>query len=166
MKTMKQKPITVIGEPLKIGDKVLDFITVNNSLEDVSFFSQFKKPSVLISVVPSLDTSVCDLQTRRINEKLASYPDIDFITISNDLPFAQKRWCGAAGLNITTLSDHKYLDFAEKFSVLISEMRLLARAVFLLDSKRQVVYVEYLDEMSNHPNYDKLFEILDQKESV
>ncbi len=162
MKTMKGNPVTVLGNPLKVGDKALDFTAVDNDLNEVSFFSNFKNLHTLISVVPSLDTSVCDMQTRTINERLANYKNLDFITISNDLPFAQKRWCGANGLNIHTLSDHKHLDFAMKYGVLIEELRLLARAVFVLDENRKVIYVEYLDEMSKHPNYDKLFEFLDK----
>lgn len=161
MKTMKKEPITVLGTPLKVGDKALDFIAVDNQQKEVSFFANFTKEFTLISVVPSLDTSVCDLQTRTINEKLASYDNLDFLTISNDLPFAQRRWCGAAGLKIHTLSDHKLLDFAHKYSVLIEELRLLARAVFVLDSNRKVIYVEYLDEMSEHPNYEALFKFLE-----
>lgn len=161
MKTMKNNPITVLGEPLQIGDKALDFIAVDNNLNEVSFFANFKREFTLISVVPSLDTSVCDIQTRTINERLSSYKNLDFITISNDLPFAQKRWCGSNGLEITTLSDHKLLDFGMKYGVLIKELRLLARSIFVLDHHRKVVYVEYLDEMSNHPNYDKLFNFLD-----
>lgn len=162
MKTMKGNPVTVLGNPLKVGDKALDFTAVDNDLNEVSFFSNFKNQHTLISVVPSLDTSVCDMQTRTINERLANYKNLDFITISNDLPFAQKRWCGANGLNIHTLSDHKHLDFAMKYGVLIEELRLLARAVFVLDENKKVIYVEYLDEMSKHPNYDKLFEFLDK----
>lgn len=159
---MKGNPVTVLGNPLKVGDKALDFTAVDNDLNEVSFFSNFKNQHTLISVVPSLDTSVCDMQTRTINERLANYKNLDFITISNDLPFAQKRWCGANGLNIHTLSDHKHLDFAMKYGVLIEELRLLARAVFVLDENKKVIYVEYLDEMSKHPNYDKLFEFLDK----
>lgn len=162
MKTMKGNPVTVLGNPLKVGDKALDFTAVDNDLNEVSFFSNFKNQHTLISVVPSLDTSVCDMQTRTINERLANYKNLDFITISNDLPFAQKRWCGANDLNIHTLSDHKHLDFAMKYGVLIEELRLLARAVFVLDESKKVIYVEYLDEMSKHPNYDKLFEFLDK----
>jgi len=162
MKTMKGNPVTVLGNPLKVGDKALDFTAVDNDLNEVSFFSNFKNQHTLISVVPSLDTSVCDMQTRTINERLANYKNLDFITISNDLPFAQKRWCGANGLNIHTLSDHRHLDFAMKYGVLIEELRLLARAVFVLDENKKVIYVEYLDEMSKHPNYDKLFEFLDK----
>ncbi len=159
MKTMKGDQITVLGNVLKVGDMAPDFVAVSNGLKDIHLNS-FKKKYILLNVVPSLDTSVCNLQTRRINEELASFKDIDVITLSVDLPFAQKRWCGAAGLDITTLSDHKDLDFAYKYGVLIEDLRLLARAVFLLDENRKVVYVEYLDEMSNHPDYDALLDFI------
>ena len=155
MKTMHDNPITVLGNELKVGDHAPDFKLVNNSLEEVHL-SDFKKDYVLLSVVPSLDTSVCDFQTRNINEKLASFKNVDFVTVSMDLPFAQKRCCGAAGLDITTLSDYQHADFGLKYGTLIKELRLLARSVFVLDKDRKVVYVEYLSEMTNHPNYDKL----------
>lgn len=161
MKTMKGQNITVSGRVLSVGDQTEVFKATDNSLKDLES-GFFKKPYMLINVVPSLDTSVCDLQTRTINEALASFNQVDFITISNDLPFAQKKWCGAHGLSITTLSDHKYLDFAHKYGVLIEELRLLARAVFVLDQNRKVIYVEYLDEMSNHPNYEKLIDFLNK----
>lgn len=160
MKTMKGNPITVLGEVLHVGDIAKDAVLVNQNLGETKL-SSFKNDYLVISVVPSLDTSVCDLQTRQINERLASYKHVDVITISNDLPFAQKRWCGAAGLNIVTLSDHKDLDFAMKYGVLIQELRLLARSIFVLDKHRKVLYVEYLDEMSQHPNYDRLFEYIE-----
>ncbi|VEU82648.1 thiol peroxidase [Acholeplasma hippikon] len=159
MKTMKGNPITVSGTVLKVGDQALDFTVTGNDLKDVKL-SDFKKPYVLLNVVPSLDTSVCDIQTRKINESLAGFEQVDVLTISNDLPFAQKRWCGAAGLSITTLSDYKNLDFAKKYGVLIEEMRLLARSVFVLDKDRKVIYVEYLDEMSKHPDYYKLLDFM------
>lgn len=120
----------------------------------------FSKDYILISVVPSLDTSVCDFQTRNINEELASFENIDFITVSMDLPFAQKRWCGSAGLDIITLSDYQTAEFGKDYGVLIEGLRLLARAVFLLDKNRKVVYVEYLQEMTNHPNYEKLLNFI------
>lgn len=159
MKTMKGNPITVVGKTLKVGDKSEDFKAVGIDLKDV-YLHEFNKDYVLLNVVPSLDTSVCDLQTRKINEDLASLNNFNVITISNDLPFAQKRWCGAAGLEITTLSDHKYLDFASKYSGLIMEHRLLARSIFILDKERKVIYVEYLDEMSKHPDYESLFNFI------
>lgn len=161
MKTMKGNPITVLGRTLKVGDKPEDFKALNNAGEWKSL-SDFKKPFVLISVVPSLDTSVCSLQTRTINERLTSYEKMDVLTISVDLPFAQKRWCGQEGLTITTLSDHFALDFGYKYGVVIEEKRLLARAVFILNEKREVIYVEYLDEMSKHPDYDKIFEFIEK----
>lgn len=161
MKTMKGNPITVSGNVLKVGDQAVDFKVTANDLKDINL-SDFKKPYVLLNVVPSLDTSVCDLQTRKINESLASFENVDVLTISNDLPFAQKRWCGASGLNITTLSDYKYLDFAHKYGVLIEEHRLLARSVFVLDENRKVIYVEYLDEMSKHPDYYQLIDFINK----
>lgn len=160
MKTMKGKPITVKGNVLKLRDLAPNFTAHTNQFTKMSL-SDVKTPYVLISVVPSLDTSVCSFQTRMINEKLAAMKNLTVLTLSNDLPFAQKRWCGAEGLNITTLSDHMDLDFAHKYGVLIEEMRLLARAVFLLDSKRQIIYLEYLDEMSHHPNYDALVNFIE-----
>ncbi|MCU0104772.1 thiol peroxidase [Acholeplasma vituli] len=160
MKTFKQKPITVLGQPLKVGDLAPEFNVVDNNLE-AKHLSDFKTETIVLNVVPSLDTGVCSLQTRKINEQLASYKDITVLTISNDLPFAQRRWCGAEGLdNIITLSDYQQLDFAWKYGVHIEELRLLARSVFVLNENREVVYVEYLDEMSQHPNYDQLFAFL------
>ena len=112
------------------------------------------------SVVPSLDTGVCDFQTRNINEKLTSFHNVDFITVSNDLPFAQKRWCGMAGLEITTLSDYQTNQFGLDYGLLIDGLKLLARAVIVLDKNHKVVYKEYLNEMTNHPNYDALIDFL------
>lgn len=160
-KTMKHNPIEVIGRVLNVGDKVENFTVVDRSLNKVSL-NDYNTKYVLINVVPSLDTGVCDMQTRQINQKLANLVDTTILTISNDLPFAQARWCGAAGLdNIITLSDYQTLDFANKFGVNILGLRLLARSVFVLNENREVIYVEYLDEMTNHPNYDKLFNFID-----
>ena len=160
MKTFKHSPITVLGAVKKTHEVAPNFSALNTNLEMVSLDS-FKQKYVVLNVVPSLDTGVCSLQTRTINEQLASYKDMVVLTISNDLPFAQKRWCGAEGLdNIITLSDHRNLDFAMKYGVLIEELRLLARSVFVLNEKREIVYLEYLDEMSEHPNYENLFNFL------
>ena len=161
MRTMHGNPITVLGKELKLGDKAPEFTLVDTSLNKKKL-SDFEKEYVLLSVVPSLDTGVCDLQTRTINEKLASFSNVDFVTVSMDLPFAQKRWCGSAGLEIVTLSDYMTGDFGVSYGVLIEEVRLLARSVFVLNKNREVIYVEYLSEMTNHPNYDKLIEFLNQ----
>ncbi len=159
MKTMGNNPINVLGKELHVGDKAPSFSLVTNDLGPTTL-EDFSKDYVLISVVPSLDTSVCDFQTRNINEELASFENIDFITVSMDLPFAQKRWCGSAGLDIITLSDYQTAEFGKDYGVLIDGLRLLARAVFLLDKNRKVVYVEYLQEMTNHPNYEKLLNFI------
>lgn len=155
MKTMHDSPIKVIGKELNVGEKASNFSLITNDLKHVSL-EDFKKDFILISVVPSLDTSVCDLQTRNINSQLSTIKNVDFITVSMDLPFAQKRWCGSAGLDITTLSDYQTAEFGKNYGVLIDGLRLLARSVFVLDKERKVIYVEYLEEMTNHPNYDNL----------
>lgn len=156
MKTFGGNPITVLGEVKKVGDLAPNFKALNKSLEEKEL-KDFKEKYIVLNVVPSLDTSVCDLQSRTVNKDLADRDDVLVITISNDLPFAQSRWCGNAGLeNIITLSDHRNLDFANKYGVNIKELRLLARSAFVLDEKRKIVYLEYLDEMTNHLNYDKL----------
>ena len=107
--------------------------------------------------MPSLDTTVCDMQARTVNKELTDRDDVLVITISNDLPFAQSRWCGNSGLNnVITLSDYLDLDFGNKYGTNIKELRLQARSVFVLDHNRKILYVEYVDEMSSHLNFDEL----------
>jgi len=159
MKTLHKNPITVMGKELDIGASAPDFTLIDNDLKK-RVLSDFKKDYLLLSIIPSLDTGVCDFQTRNINEKLAAFNNVDFVTVSMDLPFAQKRWCGSAGLNVITLSDYQSGEFGLNYGVLIKELRLLARAVLVFDQKRKLVYKEYLEEMGNHPNYDKLMEFL------
>lgn len=159
MKTMHNNPIKIKGKELKVGDKAPAFNLVDNDLGNFSL-KDVNEDYVLISIVPSLDTSVCDFQTKNINEKLASFDNLKFLTVSMDLPFAQKRWCGMAGLDITTLSDYQTAKFGKDYGVLIDGLRLLARAVLVLDKDRKVIYREYLEEMTNHPNYDKLIDFL------
>lgn len=162
MKTMKGRPITVLGDVKKVGDVAPEFEVVNNNLEMVSS-KTFDSKYLVLNVVPSLDTSVCDLQTKTINEELAQRDDLLVVTISNDLPFAQSRWCGNSGLdNVLTVSDYMNLDFANKYGVNIKELRLLARSVFVLNEKREIIYLQYLDEMGNHPNYDELLNFVKQ----
>ncbi|GIM45757.1 putative thiol peroxidase [Collibacillus ludicampi] len=156
--TFKGNPVTLLGNEVKVGDQAPDFTVLANDLSQVTLDSS--KGSVrLISVVPSLDTGVCDAQTRRFNEEAASLPGVKVLTISVDLPFAQKRWCGAAGIeNVQTLSDHRDLSFGINYGVAIKELRLLARAVFVIDKNDKVVYVEYVPEVTNHPNYEAAIE--------
>jgi len=157
--TFKGNPITLVGNPVKVGDKAPDFTVSKDLLTEVSL-KDFAGKVKLISVVPSLDTGVCDAQTRRFNEEAASLgEDVVVLTISADLPFAQARWCGAAGVDrVVTLSDHKYMSFGEAYGVHIKEFRLLMRSVFVVDKEDTVRYVEYVEEMTNHPNYEAAIE--------
>ncbi len=157
--TFKQKPITLIGNEVKVGDTAPDFTVLANDLSPVTL-QDSKGKTRLISVVPSLDTGTCDAQTRKFNESAAQLgEDVVILTISNDLPFAQKRWCAAAGIDsVQTLSDHRDLSFGESYGVGIQELRLLTRAVFVVDSNDKVTYVEYVSEATEHPNYDKAIE--------
>jgi len=152
--TFKNKPVTLLGHEAKIGTKARDFTVLANDLKEVHL-NNFSGKIIVVNVVVSLDTSTCDIQTRRFNEELSRLSDeIKVITISMDLPFAQKRWCGAAGLsNVETYSDHRDARFGVAFGVLIKELRLLARSVFVIDKAGVIRYVEYVKEGTNQPNY-------------
>lgn len=154
--TFKGNPITLIGPEIKVGDKAPDFKANKNLLEQVSLADYAGKVK-LISVVPSLDTGVCDAQTRRFNEEAAKLGEnVVILTISVDLPFAQSRWCGAAGVDkVVTLSDYKDRSFGQAYGVYIKEFGLLMRSIFVIDANDTVQYVEYLKEMTEHPNYEK-----------
>ena len=158
--TMKGSAVTMRGPQLAVGDQAPDFKLLDTDLNPrtlASFGDQVK----LISIVPSLDTGVCDTQTRRFNEEISKMDKAVVITVSVDLPFAQKRWCGAAGLDSAiTLSDHYDVSFGEAYGVLIEELRLLSRAVLVLDGSNTIRYVEYLDEVTSHPDYEAALEAL------
>ncbi len=153
--TMKGKPITLNGTAVKVGQKAPDFEVVANDLSTVKV-SSFAGKTCIIASVPSLDTSVCDTETRRFNEEAGKLGgDVVVLTISMDLPFAQKRWCGAAGIkNIQILSDHRGASFGSAYGVLIKELRLLARAVFVVDKAGVVRYVQIVPEIATEPDYD------------
>ncbi|WP_028400797.1 thiol peroxidase [Ectobacillus panaciterrae] len=156
--TFKGNPMTLIGSEVKVGDQAPDFTVLANDLSPVTL-DTYKGAVKLISVVPSIDTGVCDAQTRRFNEEASKVENVKVLTVSVDLPFAQKRWCASNGLeNVVTLSDHRDLSFGEAFGVAIKELRLLARAVFVVDSEDKVTYVEYVSEATNHPNYEAAIE--------
>lgn len=156
--TFKGNPVTLLGSEVKVEDKAPNFKVLANDLSEVTL-EDTKGQVRLISVVPSIDTGVCDAQTRRFNEEAAALDNVKILTISVDLPFAQKRWCAAAGIeNVQTLSDHRELSFGEAYGVAIKELRLLARAVFVVDSNDVVTYVEYVSEATNHPNYEAAIE--------
>ena len=158
--TFKNNPITLLGEQVTVGSVAPDFSVLANDLS-VRTLADYEGKKKLISVVPSIDTGVCDQQTRKFNEESSKIDNAVVLTISNDLPFAQSRWCAASGLdNVVTLSDHKDLSFGMNYGVVIEEMRLLARSVFVLNENNEVVYVEYVNEGTDHPNYDKAIEAL------
>ncbi len=153
-------PIELIGTEVKVGDKAKDFTLAKNDMS-VATLSDFEGRIKVLSVVPSLDTGVCDAQTRRFNTELNDREDISLITVSMDLPFAQARWCGNAGLDTAlTLSAHRDEVFANDYGVLMPGVRLLARAVFVLNEDNEVTYVEYVPEVSHEPNYEKVLEHL------
>lgn len=154
--TLLGKPLTLQGRHLNIGDKAPDAMIVDNDMAEVKL-SSFRGKVQLISSVPSLDTPVCDVETRKFNEKLASLSsNVSLLTISMDLPFAQKRWCGAAGVkNVKTFSDYRSASFGENYGVLIKELRLLARAVFVVDASEIIRYIQIVPEISSEPDYEK-----------
>lgn len=156
--TFKGNPMTLIGQEVKVGDQAPDFKVLANDLSPVTLANS-KGTVRLISVVPSLDTGLCDQQTRHFNEAAAKLDGVTMLTISVDLPFAQKRWCGAAGIDkVQTLSDHRDLSFGEAYGVVMKELRLLARSVFVIDKNDKVVYVEYVPEATTLPNFDAALE--------
>jgi len=152
--TLKGSPKTLVGPELKTGDAAPDFTMVDNGLKPVTLKDTGTGVRI-ISVVPSLDTPVCDAQTKRFNEEAAKLPGVDIITVSMDLPFAQKRWCGAFGVDkVKMLSDHKDGSFGSAYGTLIDELRIESRAIFVLDKSNKVVHAEYVAEVADHPNYD------------
>lgn len=158
--TFKNSPVTLLGEQVKEGTVAPDFSVLANDLS-VRTLADFEGKKKLISVVPSIDTGVCSQQTRRFNEEASGVDNAVVITISCDLPFAQSKWCAANGLdNVVTLSDHKELSFGSSYGVVMEELRLLARSVFVLDTDNKVVYMEIVPEGTDHPDYDKAVEAL------
>ena len=151
----KGAPVTLLGDRLNVGDKAPAFTAVGNDLSTVSS-SQYEGKIRIISFVPSLDTGVCDTQTRRFNQEAAELGDnVVVLTISMDLPFAQKRWCGAAGIDrVVTLSDYRDAEASHGFGTYMKEWRLCARSVFVVDSKGTVVHAEYVPAAGEQPNYD------------
>ena len=152
--TFDGAPLTLEGTPQIVGSIAPDFTVLDKNLRPKSL-KDFKEKVIIISVVPSLDTPVCDAQTRRFNEEAAKLPNVKILTISADLPFAQARWCGAAGITANeTLSDHLNTNFGLAYGLLIKELRLLARAVLVLNAERRIIYQEVVPEMTNPVNFD------------
>lgn len=153
--TIEGKPLTLVGEEVKVGDKAPDFTVLDNDPSPVNFATYGGKICI-ISSVPSLDTPVCDAETRRFNQEAGRLgSDVVILTISMDLPFAQKRWCGAAGVDkVQTLSDHREASFGTAYGVLIKELRLLARAIFVVDRDGIIQYIQLVEELTKEPDYE------------
>jgi len=158
---MKGKPLTLVGNEVKTGEVAPDFVVIDNNLTPVQF-SKYRGKICIISSVPSLDTPVCDIETKKFNEEAARLGEnVVILTISMDLPFAQKRWCGTEGVSrIQTLSDHRDASFGTAYGILIKELRLLARAVFLIDRKGLIQYIQTVKEITNEPDYEAIWNAL------
>ena len=157
--TFKGKDITLEGNQLSVGDTLKNCTLVGNDLNEVEL-TKTNGIRVILSV-PSIDTPVCDTAVRRCNKEIESLTNVHCYTVSMDLPFAQARWCGAAGINrVTTLSDYKYRSFGDTTGTYIKELGLLTRASFVVDENNKVIFVEYLDEVANEPSYDKIISVV------
>jgi thiol peroxidase len=161
--TMKGNPVTLIGTDVQIGESAPDCTLAANDLSDFRL-SSLKGKKVILSVVPSLDTAICDLQTKRFNQEAANLgDDVAIVTISMDLPFAQKRWCGATGSDqIQTLSDYKNAAFGQAYGVLVKGLRLLTRAIFVVDAEGVLRYKQIVSEITTEPNYDEVLQAVKQ----
>ncbi len=157
--TFKGGPLTLVGPELKVGQKAPDAVLTANDLSAVQVAS-FAGKIVVLSCVPSLDTPVCDTQTRKFNEKAGQMGgEVVVLTVSMDLPFAQKRWCGAAGVDhVQTLSDYKGAQFASAYGLLIKELHLVARAVIVLDKQQVIRYIQVVPEVTTEPDYDAVLQ--------
>jgi thiol peroxidase len=147
-------PMTVLGPELKVGDKAPNFSAVDDGLKPIDLAGTGTGVRIF-SVVPSLDTPVCDMQTKRFNDESGKAGNLTIYTISMDLPFAQKRWCGAFGVDhVKMISDHRDGSFGQAYGTLIKDLRIMSRAIFVVDSSNTIRYVEYVKEVSEHPNYE------------
>ena len=157
--TMKGNPLTLLGNELKVGDAAPDCTLTANDMSQVKLSSLRGKVCIICSV-PSLDTKVCDIETRRFNQEAAALgPNVQILTISMDLPFAQARWCGAHDIKaVMTLSDYREASFGTAYGVLIKELRLLARAVFVVDKEGKIRYVQLVKEIATEPDYAAVLE--------
>jgi len=151
--TFQGNPLTLRGGELKVGDKAPPFTLLNNQLQPVAM-DAYRGKTLLLSVAPSLDTPVCAIQTRKFNQELKNLPPFTaLVTVTADLPFAQGRFCGAEGLTITTLSDHKDMSFGDAYGTHISELRLETRALFVVGKDGLLKYVQYVKEITQEPDY-------------
>ena len=157
--TLKGNPLTLLGPELKVGDRAPDFEVVDTTLGTVSL-SKTGNSVRVFSVVPSLDTPVCDMQTKRFNEEAAKLQRVDILTVSRDLPFAQKRWCGAFGVDrVKMLSDHRAGSFGTNYGTLIKEVRIESRAIFVVDKNNIIRHAQYVKEVGDQPDYEAALKV-------
>lgn len=150
-------PITLVGECVNVGDNAPDFLVVDNGLNNVKLSNTSGKRIFL--AIPSIDTPVCDMEVRKFNEEAAKLKNVTVYVVSMDLPFAQSRWCGNAGVeNVKIVSDYKHKSFGNNYGTLVEELGLLSRAVFVVDENNKIKYVEYCEDIVNEPNYEKALE--------
>ena len=158
MTTFLGNPVTFTGSQLQVGDTAHDFSLITPALEKKSL-ADFAGKKKVLSIIPSIDTGICSMQTRHFNKTLSDLEDTVVLTVSVDLPFAQGKWCAAEGLdNAIMLSDYYDHSFGKAYGLLINEWHLLARAVLVLDADNKITYVEYLDNINSEPNYDAAIE--------
>lgn len=151
--TFQGNPIKLVGPTLKVGDTAPDFLVTGNNLNDITLKDTCGKR--VFVVVPSIDTAVCDMEVRKFNEEASNIKDTTIYVISMDLPFAQARWCGNAGIDkVITVSDYKEKSFGKNYGVFIEGLCLLTRAIFIVDENNKITYVEYCSEVTNEPNYE------------
>jgi thiol peroxidase len=153
--TLNGSPLGLAGDEVEVGQTAPDFAAITNDLVEFRLSSLKNKKALVLSAVPSLDTPVCDIETRRFNQEAAALgDDVQIVTISMDLPFAQKRWCGAAGIDkVVVVSDHRDASFGKAYGVLIGGLRLLARAVFVIDRQGKIRHAQIVPEIANEPDY-------------
>ena len=155
---LRGNPLPLAGPELKPGDKAPDFSVVDSSLKPVTL-AETGNGVRIFSVVPSLDTPVCDAQTKRFEDEAGKLPDVKIFSISMDLPFAQKRWCGSFGVEkVAMLSDHRDGSFGQHYGTLIPDLRIESRAIFVIDPGNELKHVEYVREVGEHPNYEAALE--------
>lgn len=161
--TIRGNDLTVLGDPVAVGDKAPDFAVTGQNMGKVTLADSAGKTR-LISVIPSLDTGICDAQTRKFNQLSADFGDnVAVYTVSAEHPFNQKRWCGAAGIeNLQVVSDHMDMNFGTSYGLAIKEWRLLQRAIFVIDAEDTVRYAEYVPEIAQHPDYDAALAALNE----
>lgn len=157
--TFQGSPITLEGNRVKVGDKAPNFKAVGTDLNEFNF-NETKGKRIILSV-PSVDTPVCDIELNRFNKEASSLKDVNLYAVSLDLPFAQGRWCGATNVdNLKVVSDYKFHDFAKAYGLYIKELGLLSRAVFVIDENDTIIYADYLQEITNEPNYEEILNIV------